>query len=403
MESNTLLPKIKIDYFSLGLICSLLILFLVAEKSVFAEIDNALPVYLISVLNIIFMMGYLYKFGLPKRFLKGLFMAIVSYILFLSFYSALTDIANFKYAFRIFNYMSLLLLFSLAYLNERKLIFIGIIFSIVPLTLILDWLSSIETIKYAGYFRNPNTLGIVVYNIFFFQLLMLFAIKNKIIKLIVLLLLLIDLILLYVSTSRSVWIAIIVAFVIYISYNVFSKYKISYRLGFIITLLSVITFSYFYPMLYTLDLVSKINSLVIEYTGKNLFSGRQIIWSDLIQLIEKKPLLGYGLSATAYNLAQTNHDAHNVILSILFQSGIIGLLLYSLMLYFLWDALYIEKNTSFNKNLLKLFPSFFIGLLVYQSFEMSFIKGGYSISMFEWLFVAIGISLIKKYNSNTPR
>src|SRR5699024_3300502 len=104
-----------------------------------------------------------------------------------------------------------------------------------------------------------------------------------------------------------------------------------------------------------------------------------------------------------YNFAQTNHDAHNVILSILFQSGMIGLLLYSLMLYFLWDALYIEKKTSFNKNLSTLFTSFFIGLLVCQSFEMSLIKGGYSISIFEWLFGGIGIRLIKKYNSNTPR
>src|SRR5699024_6628313 len=125
------------------------------------------------------------------------------------------------------------------------------------------------------------------------------------------------------------------------------------------------------------------------------FTGREYIWLNTINLVSEKPYFGYGMSARLPDLMMTKYDAHNTYLQITLETGYIGLILYLLILYKLWRLMFIDVNIL-NNNIkyLKVFPAFFISLLIYQIFEEGFIKGGYATSVIEWIIVAVGIRLI---------
>lgn len=83
-----------------------------------------------------------------------------------------------------------------------------------------------------------------------------------------------------------------------------------------------------------------------EYYGITLNS-RTIIWKYAINLIEKRPLLGYGvLSDEAiknYALYGTDH-CHNIFIEILFRTGIIGCVCYFYYLFKPFKSMMIKKE-----------------------------------------------------------
>jgi len=69
----------------------------------------------------------------------------------------------------------------------------------------------------------------------------------------------------------------------------------------------------------------KLNELSIKYFGKYLYSGRQIIWHELLEAIKERPFLGYGLNTLPSDIYDTHLSAHNTFLQVALQCGIVGL------------------------------------------------------------------------------
>lgn len=396
MDNKLLIPSINLSNISFALIIILSIIFLLLDRSIFfSDFNTALPIYFVTFISIIFVFGYLYKFGFPKSKIKNVFLCSFLYSLYIVVYSVLTsDVDGLLYVTRIIVFLSILFLFGFTILNRVKIKVVSGIFSCFTLALFYYWVQSGEVFKHSGFFLNPNTLGIVIYLILIIHLLTFLSSDKTLDKALILIVILMDVILLFVSTSRAVWIALFIGLIVFFLSGRLVINRVIYRLSFIFLLIGIFIFSYIYPKLYTMEIGWKIDTLVYKFTGKSLFTGRQEIWSKIIDLIEIKPLIGYGVSSSTSDLLTIELSAHNTYFSLLLQTGIIGLFLYCLMLYFIWDMLY--PNIGVNKTdvrVLKLFPAFFYSLLVYQIFELSFVQGGYSISILEWIIVALGISL----------
>jgi O-antigen ligase len=90
------------------------------------------------------------------------------------------------------------------------------------------------------------------------------------------------------------------------------------------------------------------NRLLIIYERGDL-GGRDVIWQELYPLIGGNPVLGVGETGYAY-FAQTTFgrytSPHNVILEVLCFTGIIGLIIYSLFLFRVFNKGYQHYKTE---------------------------------------------------------
>lgn len=397
MNNKISTPKIELGYMSIITILFIFIFFLISDQTndLVPIQDTAFPAYIVSLLSALFLVGYIYKFGIPKSSIRNVFLCLLLYFTFLFIYSLFQmDIEGIRISTKAIVYGSILFLIGFTKWNKLKLLIIAYMFSIFTLIILFHWLQVREIFTYEWFFHNPNTLGIFIYCVIFIHFLALSISKNTVNRVIFGLLLIIDLLLLYVSSSRGTWLALGVSILFIIICRYITLNKIFYNLSFFTIIFGVLFFSYVYPKLYTTELGEKIDYFLYTYTGKSFFSGRQDIWLQLLYAIEQKPLLGYGISTSASDFLIHDFTAHNMYLSTLLESGLIGLLLYCVLLYSIWNSLYPNKNLNKDqRNMLKLFIGFFAGLLIYQCFEMAFFQGPYSINILEWLILSIGIGV----------
>lgn len=264
------------------------------------------------------------------------------------------------------------------------------LFSFVTLHLFLGWLIEDRSLLYSGIFYNANNLGIFIYLILYFHLIAWIISKRYLSKFFWAIIIVLDLVLIATSNARSIWLSLLVSCVFYIVYNFITSKRVYYRLSFFVIIFLVLLFSYAYPMLYTMDIGWKINEIIFNYTGKNFFSGRQWLWMELGYYINKQPFMGYGVSILPSDLLNTDLSSHNMYIQLLLQTGFIGLSLFILLLFMIWDYFFVKNGNK----LVKLSLAFFGGLIVYQTFEMSFIQGNYHFNVLQWILISMGISFV---------
>lgn len=102
-------------------------------------------------------------------------------------------------------------------------------------------------------------------------------------------------------------------------------------------LLGVLAANWFLLIFRNMELFGKLAGLV----GKNTtFSGRTLIWDSAIRLLDGMPFFGYGVTENTYYVIYKNTpmEAHNMILSLLLQGGIL------LALLWLWQILFVNRR-----------------------------------------------------------
>ncbi len=142
---------------------------------------------------------------------------------------------------------------------------------------------------------------------------------------------LIGILLAFVSSTRATLIALLVfyAVIVYVK-SVRGKKEVG-RKKINCLLFCEITFCVLFIIVYSkmnyTELGIKLNEFSRAYFGKNFFSGRQIIWHNLIEAIKKHPIIGYGLDALPSDIYATHLSAHNTFLQVALQTGVVGLVL----------------------------------------------------------------------------
>jgi len=86
--------------------------------------------------------------------------------------------------------------------------------------------------------------------------------------------------------------------------------------------------------------------LIVTLLGKDMsLSFRDIVWENALQYIPQKLIFGYGVENSAYTISKiTGMHMHNMYLDILYKCGIIGALVFYLMLK---KSAFINKKNKF--------------------------------------------------------
>ncbi|WP_245251774.1 O-antigen ligase family protein [Virgibacillus litoralis] len=238
-------------------------------------------------------------------------------------------------------------------------------------------------LKFKSFFRNPNALGAVLL-VFSYFLILRTLYSNHITKIFNTILILITLFLIYSSTSRTVWLSLLFILLAWVIYN-YSYNKFKYL--FPVTLIFSLLFSIFYVFSFNTVLGDFMDKLSKTLFGKSLYSGREILWNDLFNHSLNAPFLGYGYGTNFNEMNSRGQSPHNMYLQIMLESGVIGLIIFILVLYFLWKMLL--KNIGSTAAQLSAF--YFIGFLVYLNFETTIFPASIvAIGIFQWLIITFG-------------
>ncbi|MFC0235490.1 O-antigen ligase family protein [Fictibacillus phosphorivorans] len=197
-----------------------------------------------------------------------------------------------------------------------------------------------------------------------------------------------SLVIIYLSEARAVFILLLAAAVTYFFWNRISKTKFRFILFFTLIMAAIMGFIFIYPNLIYWSNFYTINDFVRTYTGGNLMSGRNTIWLTLLELINQKPLLGYGTGVLVGDITEFALSAHNLYLQTTIQNGYIGLTFLIILFFVIWLQLFKSKN-EYNT---RLSAAFFIGILVYQSFEVVLTQNKMDTALMQWLIISVGIS-----------
>lgn len=242
------------------------------------------------------------------------------------------------------------------------------------------WVSTGFQTPFKSFYPNPNLIGI-------FTLLMLFFIlmlkkKSSIFYA------LLSFTLIYASEARAALLGLTFALLIYFIWPIISKTKLRHMSFIIMTISGLLSVIFIYPKLIFWSKFHVINDFVRQFTGKNIYSGRQVIWSNLIDKINEKPLLGYGTGVLPRDIIDSGLSAHNFYLQVTSQNGYLGLFAMLILFISIWVAF--RKNR--NNRIVRLSASFFIAILVYISFEVSLTQNQIASGIIMWFIFSVGLS-----------
>lgn len=123
------------------------------------------------------------------------------------------------------------------------------------------------------------------------------------------------------------------------------------------------------------------NLFVQAKTGRQITSGRQLIWPLVVQQISKHPFTGNGFAITSEQITGTNFSTHNSFLMILLQVGWLGLIPILILL-----ATIALKGTSGKYTHWRtLFTILMVLVIIHCTFETVLIQNNFRISSLIWL------------------
>lgn len=110
------------------------------------------------------------------------------------------------------------------------------------------------------------------------------------------------------------------------------------KIGFVSALINsytiIIANAFSFYLLVIVMAYKRLSVLIETVLNKNLSSARELIWNRYLVWVYRSPIFGNGYVNTArrYSMAKASH-AHNMYLDVLFVAGIVGLILFAMMIF----------------------------------------------------------------------
>ncbi|WP_117168458.1 O-antigen ligase family protein [Paraliobacillus sediminis] len=378
--------SLKFSRFTYILICSLLIVNTLALTS--HEALHQVGTLSIMASLLFFLCLFIYYIlhnyhNIDKLFHLYLYSAMYFIIYIITFFISAEN-NSFSYLFALLSTLSFILISSHNQWQHKYLKLFAHITSGIIWLVFLNWLL-IELIfdGYQSISKNPNSLAIVLFCILYMQLLT-FRYSSYIGRSYFGLLICINLFLIYTTSARSVFLSILIILlsmlILLYSKKVFSKI---FSIGLILNF----GFILIYVQLENTKIGQFLNEVSLNLLDKSFYSGRNEIWKQLLPYVYDKPFFGYGIGIDARGLTSPAHTSHNQYIQILLESGVIGLILFLLLLFSIWKLL-LRNLTTFES---KLSACFFIATLVYMNFESTLFQNNYAIGLMQWLIITLGV------------
>lgn len=265
----------------------------------------------------------------------------------------------------------------------------GYIVSVTTLLFFVHWVQAGFVMNgYAGVFRNGNFLGIFLFSMLYFTILVV-KYTRRLERLFFFIVTTLNFILIVASNARSVLLGIAVAVVAWVFLK---QWKDKFRHLIYVVLAGNFLFVGLYIGLQDTYLGNLLNKGSFLLFNKNLFSGRSEIWGQVIHAIIQKPVWGYGVGTRAADITSTDLTAHNMYLQILLEVGLVGFLLFVIFILAIWHML-VKRLDLYAA---RWSACFMLGILVYESFELTLFQNNFSIAILQWLVMTFGVSFVSR-------
>ncbi|MEX2948675.1 O-antigen ligase family protein [Staphylococcus warneri] len=251
----------------------------------------------------------------------------------------------------------------------------------------LIWIVSGFPRMFSSFYPNPNLVGPYMFYTSFFLIL---GIKYSKFRILYILLLIASGLLIIASDSRSILVSIFLTILMYFAWKFITKTIAIRIILFGALIVASLIFIYVYPHLPEYRFYLPLEQWMLSHTGKSIMSGRNDIWVLLVDLVNQKPYLGYGMNTVSSDLINVDKSAHNLYLNTLLQIGYIGFVCFILLMFVIWMKLTSEKNDF----IVRLSGAFMIGILVHENFEITLFQNQLSIGMLQWMILGIGLSKV---------
>lgn len=211
---------------------------------------------------------------------------------------------------------------------------------------------------------NKNTIGYLYYILLIYFFIAYDAGKkyklyNKIIKLMVVVF---NIIAIYNSDSRATLLGVSVFLIINIAHKVIIEKELIYKVLTLVLILGTIVFPYVY-----VDMWKNGVNVDIEYSDKKFYSGRQVIWNQMIEGFKTNKLYGIGSNFKVNGLEVLN--VHNSLFAVYMIYGIINFIpFFILLLSFIWKM---QKNC--NNKINQIAIAGIIGMITISYYETNLI------------------------------
>lgn len=340
----------------------------------------------IAFTNIFYFLRILYKRYIKISDIIILFLTVIYIIV--SMVSSQNGLGNrgITNTFEFVACIGVYLYFSNSEWNNKVILLIYRISIVFVLFHFLVWIAKGFGREFSSIYPNSNILGPFMFIAIYFILLRIFTTKKRLIPYIFLL---IALVILLASDTRSVLLSMFIGAIIYFIWNTIVKNKGLSIFLFILIIVSFGSIVFVYPKLPNWSQYGKLEAWMLEHTGKSIMSGRADIWGRLINLIDLRPIFGFGPNTVATDVIGRDASSHNLYINMALQIGYLGLLIFILILFTIFMS-YISKGSN---RLVKLSVAAFIAILAHQLFEITLVQNQLSIGLLQWLVIATGVGV----------
>lgn len=374
----------------LALFISLLLMAGTLKKTIgVTQSFGLIAILLLLNIGVFFFFWYLTRVtALPKP-LRSLFLPAIALLLiylFGMYRSGITPRALITIG-QLFLVSSFFFAFSLISWHKQEILVIATVTGLFILINILWWFAVGMPDWFSSYMTHKNALGGFLCGIIFFVLAAFLQTKSML-RFFWFVVLLLGILLLYLTNSRASWLAFFVMMITYFFWDILKKKKALYYLYFIVIASLIVVVTWVYPFLAQLEELDKFREIIQLYTGASLFSGRDRLWPMIIELIWEYPFAGYGPGALPRDFLDTTLSSHNLYLQVALQVGLVGLLIFVLLLFQIWNLFWLGRDDL----LVRLSGAFLIGILVHQIFDVSLTQNNLFLGVLQWLILSIGAS-----------
>lgn len=206
------------------------------------------------------------------------------------------------------------------------------------------------------------------------------------------------LLIIYKDSSRTAFFTSMFIIITYFLFKLTNPSKDTMKKIFVVFCILIVLITIFYINIHMFSWYENLNAISVKYFDKNIDSNRAYIWRETLKNLKGHWILGLGTGKLPDIYRYAASSFHNTYLQILTQNGLFGLSIVVYLFYILWINT-IDKSENI---LVKYGSAVFLGIILYNCFEVTLLSNKISIGIIEWLIIGIslGVNLRNKNKLN---
>lgn len=167
-------------------------------------------------------------------------------------------------------------------------------------------------------------------------------------------------------------------------------------IGFLAVLLQAF---YIYINIKRSPYLQSINQVMVDWTGRQITSGREVLWPGIVDKISSQPIFGLGGNIRPEDFMHTSFSAHNYYLQLTLQVGLIGLTLLIIGLFVIWNRF---NSSGWKDTRVTLGASIFLSFLLHNFSEVLMFQNAQIVALNAWILIGITCGISLKLSHKVP-